>query len=1079
MALTTIMVTGSYPPGAGSSVATGYVSFTPTARIVDAAGHTIIPQVPITVQLQLGKFSLSGVITTDNAGLLPLGWAWQITESINNSPTAIYTIDIPSSYGTTVDLAQLSPVVPAPVLLSFVQIGGDIGGTGPDPIVESIQGTAISTPPGVDTEFLAGDGTWQTPVGTGIQLGGDIGGTDTDPLVVSTHLTNPLPIAQGGTNATTATAALSSLGALPTAGGTMTGDVSMGGHGIHHVENGSASDDGAAFGQIPTSAASIGGLLSANNLDDVANEVTAFNNIKQQATTGGTGVIQLAGDLGNTAIAPEVLSTHLTNPLPLAQGGTGSTTQNFVDLTSTQSVAGTKTFTGEIIVPTPVNEFDAVTLGYVQGLAAGISVKASVAAGTTTALPANTYDNGSAGVGATLTATSAGALTIDGYTPVLNDRLIIKNEAQPINNGIYTVTTLGTVSVPYVLTRSTDMDTPTLVVGAAAFINNGTVNKGAGWTVIGFTLTDVIGTNQINWTQFSSPGLVNVGNGLTQAGNTISLSTPVTVANGGTGASTLSAAGILQSSNNLSDVSSAATAFANIKQGATTGATGVVELAGDLAGTATSPTVVSTHLTNPLPVAQGGTGSTTLGGAGVLLAANNLSDVSSQQTSLDNIAGAVTSGDFLRGNGTNVQMSAIQVSDVPTLNQNTTGTAANVTGTVAVNHGGTGQTTVAAAYNALSPMTTTGDIEYESGANTAARLPGNTSATKNFLTQTGNGSVSAAPAWGTIAVGDVPTLNQNTTGTAANVTGTVAIANGGTGQTTAASAFNALDPMTTTGDLIYESAANTAARLPGNTTTTKQFLTQTGTGSVSTAPGWNTIASTDLPSATSSTLGAIELTGDLGGTATSPTVTGIGTVAVAAGTSAGQAIITTSATAAGWSNLYQGLWQPQDSGYSGWSFLPDEVNTAQTIVKGTIYVARVRIPTAITSSTSVSWYNSSAGFGVTANQNYVGLYSTSTLAQVAVTAALSTQITTAGLVSATWSTATGSLPAGDYFVAMLQNAMTVSKVLGNSSFLTPINGTQTGAALRFGTAGTSRTSLPSTLTTPVVTGAFTLWFAVL
>lgn len=62
----------------------------------------------------------------------------------------------------------------------------------------------------------------------------------------------------------------------------------------------------------------------------------------------------------------------------------------------------------------------------------------------------------------------------------------------------------------------------------------------------------------------------------------------------------------------------------------------------------------------------------------------------SQQTAINALAGAVTDGYFLRGNGTNVVMNSIQVSDVPTLNQNTTGTAANVTGTVAVANGGTG-----------------------------------------------------------------------------------------------------------------------------------------------------------------------------------------------------------------------------------------------------------------------------------------------------------------------------------------------------------------------------------------------------
>lgn len=92
-----------------------------------------------------------------------------------------------------------------------------------------------------------------------------------------------------------------------------------------------------------------------------------------------------------------------------------------------------------------------------------------------------------------------------------------------------------------------------------------------------------------------------------------------------------------------------------------------------------------------------------------------------------------------------------------------TWTAAGPTIPVTIAQGGTGQTTAAAAFNALSPMTTTGDIEYESGANTASRLAGNTSATKNFLTQTGTGSASAAPAWGTIAVTDIPSLTTTFT----------------------------------------------------------------------------------------------------------------------------------------------------------------------------------------------------------------------------------------------------------------------------------------------------------------------------
>jgi hypothetical protein len=80
----------------------------------------------------------------------------------------------------------------------------------------------------------------------------------------------------------------------------------------------------------------------------------------------------------------------------------------------------------------------------------------------------------------------------------------------------------------------------------------------------------------------------------------------------------------------------------------------------------------------------------------------------------------------------------------------------------------------------------------------------------------------------TIQSTDVPTLNQNTTGTAANVTGLVAIANGGTGQNAKAAGFNALSPITSTGDLIIGTGVNTSSRLPISATV-GHVLTSTGT----------------------------------------------------------------------------------------------------------------------------------------------------------------------------------------------------------------------------------------------------------
>lgn len=76
----------------------------------------------------------------------------------------------------------------------------------------------------------------------------------------------------------------------------------------------------------------------------------------------------------------------------------------------------------------------------------------------------------------------------------------------------------------------------------------------------------------------------------------------------------------------------------------------------------------------------------------------------------------------------------------------------------------------AAASALTNPMTTLGDTVYENSAPAISRLPGNTTATKKFLTQTGTGVASAAPAWSTIVAADVPTLNQSTSGNAATAT---------------------------------------------------------------------------------------------------------------------------------------------------------------------------------------------------------------------------------------------------------------------------------------------------------------------
>jgi hypothetical protein len=138
---------------------------------------------------------------------------------------------------------------------------------------------------------------------------------------------------------------------------------------------------------------------------------------------------------------------------------------------------------------------------------------------------------------------------------------------------------------------------------------------------------------------------------------------------------------------------------------------------------------------------------------------------------MDALAGAVTSGQYLRGNGTDVVMSAIQAADVPTLNQNTTGTASNVTGTVAVANGGTGLTSLTAnrvPYGAgTSALGNEADFTYDPTLNTLTAPQINASngivvnsntVSANYTIPSGSSAMSAGPM--TVASGIVVTVSS-------------------------------------------------------------------------------------------------------------------------------------------------------------------------------------------------------------------------------------------------------------------------------------------------------------------------------
>ena len=278
--------------------------------------------------------------------------------------------------------------------------------------------------------------------------------------------------------------------------------------------------------------------------------------------------------------------------------------------------------------------------------------------------------------------------------------------------------------------------------------------------------------------------------------------------------------------------------------------------------------------------------------AGTLALTNGGSGQTTAQAAINAFAGAVTSGSYLRGNGTNVVMNTIQVADVPTLNQNTTGTAANVTGTVAILNGGTGQTTASAAFNALSPITTTGDLILGTGVNTASRLP--IGANGYLLSSDGTtASWQPAPAGGvtTFSAGTTGLTPSSATGGAVTLAGTLALANGGSGQTSAQLGMNAFAGAVTSGSYLRGDGTNVVM----NTIQVADVptLNQNTTGTASNVTGIVAIANGGTNSTATATAG-----GSAYGTGTAYAFTAAGT--------AGQVLTSAGASAPVWSGISGG-----------------------------------------------------------------------------------------------------------------------------------------------------------------------------
>lgn len=294
---------------------------------------------------------------------------------------------------------------------------------------------------------------------------------------------------------------------------------------------------------------------------------------------------------GNAATATNVPYSGLTGTVPTwnqnTSGNAGTvtngvyTTGSYANPTWLTAAALT---TGTISTA-PTSSNDIVNKSYADSIAAGVNFHAACNYATTVALAANTYNNGTLGVGATLTGNANGAVSVDGTPPLVTQRVLIKNEATQANNGVYIVTQVGTALLPYILTRATDYDTSgsgtnEVDQGDMLLVISGPTNANTSW-VQQTPLPITIGTTNLIFIEFAAAQTYTAGTGLTLATNQFSITA---VGSAGTYGSALLIPIVTNASGQVTGITTAAN-----PQGTVTSVGGTGTVSGlSLSGTVTS-----------------------------------------------------------------------------------------------------------------------------------------------------------------------------------------------------------------------------------------------------------------------------------------------------------------------------------------------------------------------------------------------------------------------------------------------------------------------------------------------------------